>query len=60
MLERVLAELQSPDGGWLKLSPKQEEALKLAMANYALAALMDSSIAKEAESICEEFEGEKE
>lgn len=37
-----------------KLDDQQAAAVRSAMANYALAAIMDTKIAKEAETICNE------
>jgi hypothetical protein len=39
----------------LNLNEKQSDILRYNMASYALAAIMDSSVRKEAENICEEF-----
>ncbi len=39
----------------LGLTPEQIKAVKKAMANYALRAVMDSEILKEADAICQEI-----
>jgi hypothetical protein len=54
LIDQEIANLQSGDGGGLRLTPEQFKALRKAMASYALAALMDSEIAQEAEAICSE------
>lgn len=61
LLERKIEELKSPDGGGLQLTPEQEKALRLEMADYAFSACIDSAVRKEAELIClENCEDEEE
>lgn len=54
MINEYLVELL--DAG---LTPRQMKLVRMAMANYALAALMDSEIAEEAANICQEQEDEQ-
>lgn len=49
MIDEFLEELSNSG-----LTPEQLQQVRMAMANYALAALMDSEVRKEAEDICEE------
>lgn len=59
-LDRKIENLKSPDGGNLWMTPEQEKALRLEMADYAFSACIDSAVRKEAESICmEAAEGEE-
>jgi hypothetical protein len=58
-IDRVITELQSGDGGGLRLSAKQLDELRHAMASYALASMMDSSIRKEVEEVCQQYAEEE-
>jgi hypothetical protein len=52
-IDRIVADLKSDDGGSIRLNGEQEDVLRLALANYAMAAIMDTAIAQEAIEICE-------
>lgn len=54
MIDRELKEIQ--EGCEYLLTKQQLAIIRKAMANYALAAVMDSAVRKEAESICQEGE----
>ena len=59
-LDRKLAELKSPDGLNLQLTPEQEKLLRLEFADYAFSACIDSDIRDEAELICASAANEEE
>jgi hypothetical protein len=53
MIDQIIAELVVHPYHGLVLSTEQVKALRLAMATYALAVVMDSAVRQEAEVICQ-------
>lgn len=58
MIDDILDGLHDACG--ISLNAKQREGLRLEFVSYALAALMDSTVREEVETICEDFAAEEE